>query len=118
MAATRGRRPTELGTSEARRNLPRLIKKASARRDPSADLEGNAVQIKTRGLEGSASLVPTVDLIAAKERIEDLEEQLENAGLALFLQERLAKSDDERLSAGDFLAAIGMGELVERLPPD
>jgi hypothetical protein len=35
------------------------------------------------------SLVPTVDLVAAKERIEQLEEDLENAGLALFLQERL-----------------------------
>jgi hypothetical protein len=40
-----------------------------------------------------------VDLLAAKDRIEELEEELENAGLALFLQERLAKSDGERLSA-------------------
>jgi hypothetical protein len=45
-----------------------------------------------------------------------LEEELENAGLALFLQERLAKSEGKRLSAGDFLAEIGMGEFVERLP--
>ena len=45
-----------------------------------------------------------------------MEEELENAGLALFLQERLGKSDGERLSAGDFLTEIGMGEFVERLP--
>ncbi len=74
------------------------------------------VRIATRGQEGSASLVPTVDLVAAKERIEQLEEDLENAGLALFLQERLAMSEGKRLSAGDFLTEIGMGEFVEQLP--
>jgi len=45
-----------------------------------------------------------------------LEEELENAGLALFLQERLEKSESKRLSAGDFLTEIGMGEFVEQLP--
>lgn len=61
-------------------------------------------------------MVPTVDLVAAKERIEQLEEDLENAGLALFLQERLANSEGKRLSAGEFLTEIGMGEFVEQLP--
>lgn len=42
-------------------------------------------------------------------------EELENAGLALFLRERLEKSDGERLSAGDFLTEIGMGEFVGQL---
>jgi hypothetical protein len=116
MAAAKGRKPVALGTSEARRNLPRLVKKASSHRTPSPDLESNVVQITTRGQEGSASLVPTVDLVAAKERIEELEEELENAGLALFLQERLARSEGNRLRAGDFLTEIGMGEFVERLP--
>lgn len=105
-----------LGTSEARRGLPQLVKKASSRRKPSPDLESNVVRITTRGQEGSASLVPTVDLVAAKERIEELEEELENAGLALFLQERLAHSEGKRLSAGDFLTEIGIGELVDQLP--
>ena len=50
--------------------------------------------------------------IAAKERIEEPA----NAGSALFLQERLAKSDGRRLSAADFLTEIGMGEFVGRLP--
>lgn len=116
MAAARGKKPAALGTSEARRNLPRLVQKASAHRKPSSDLESNVVRIVTRGREGSASLVPTVDLVAAKERIEELEEELENAGLALFLQERLATSKGDRLSAGDFLSEIGMGEFVEQLP--
>lgn len=85
-------------------------------RKPSADPEDNAIRITTRGQDGSASLVPTVDLVAAKDRIEELEEELENAGLALFLQERLQTSRGERLSAADFLAEIGMGEFVEQLP--
>lgn len=109
--------PIAMGTSEARRSLPQLVKKASSRRKPSLDPESNAVRITTRGQEGSASLVPTVDLVAAKDRIDELEEELENAGLALFLQERLAgKGDGERLSAGDFLTEIGMGEFVGQLP--
>ncbi len=114
--AARDKRPTALGTSEARRGLPQLVKKASSRHKPSPDLESNVVRITTRGLEGSASLVPTVDLVAAQERIEQLEEDLENAGLALFLQERLTSSEGKRLSAGDFLMEIGMGEFVEQLP--
>lgn len=116
MAAARGKDPAALGTSEARRNLPQLVRKASSRRKPSPDLENNVVRIITRGQEGSASLVPTIDLVAAKNRIEELEEELENAGLALFLQERLANSEGARLSAGDFLTEIGMGEFVEQLP--
>jgi polyhydroxyalkanoate synthesis regulator phasin len=114
--AARSKGPAALGTSEARRNLPQLVKKASSRRKPSADPEGNAIRITTRGQEGSASLVPTIDLVAARERIEELEEEIENAGLALFLQERLERSGGERLSAGDFLQEIGMGKFVGRLP--
>lgn len=116
MATARGKSPVALGTSEARRSLPQLVRKASLRRKPSADPESNAIRITTRGQEGSASLVPTVDLLAAKGRIEELEEELENAGLALFLQERLGRGEGERLSAGDFLTEIGMGEFVGRLP--
>jgi hypothetical protein len=108
--------PIALGASEARRTLPELVKKASSKRKPATDPERNAVRITTRGASGSASLVPTVDLIAAKHRIEELEEELENAGLALFLQGRLEQSEGKRLSAGDFLQEIGMGEFVERLP--
>lgn len=105
-----------MGTSEARKTLPELVRKASSKRKPAADPEHNAVRIQTRGAAGSASLVPTVDLVAAKHRISELEDELENAGIALFLQERLSQSEGVRLSAGDFLREIGMGEFVERLP--
>lgn len=107
---------TALGTSEARRTLPELVKNASSKRKPAADPERNAVRIETRGNSGSASLVPTIDLLAAKNRIEELEEELENAGIALFLQERLTEGEGPRIGAGEFLKEIGMGEFVERLP--
>ena len=108
--------PMDLGTSEARRTLPELVKKASSKRKPAVDPERNAVRIKTRGSSGSASLIPTVDLLAAKNRIEELEEELENLGVALFLQERLESGKGTRLGGGDFLREIGMGEFVEQLP--
>jgi hypothetical protein len=56
-----------------------------------------------------------MDSMGVLERIEGPEEELENAGLALFLQERLAGSNVDRLSAGDFLAQIGC-ECVEQTP--
>jgi hypothetical protein len=57
-----------------------------------------------------------VILTVAKNQIEELEERLENIGLALFLQERLAKDEGTRLSAGEFLKEIEMGEFVEQFP--
>jgi hypothetical protein len=48
-------------------------------------------------------------------RIEELEEELEKVGLALFLQHRLQDGNGRRLSAGDFLAEIGMGQFVEQV---
>lgn len=96
--------------------MPELVKKASSKRKPAADPERNAVRIKPRGSSGSASLIPTIDLLAAKNRIEELEEELENAGLALFLQDRLAEGEGPRLGVGEFLKEIGMGEFVEQLP--
>jgi len=57
-----------------------------------------------------------MDLIAAKERTEEMEEEIENAGLVRFLRDRLQRDGGKRLSANDFLAEIGMSEFVEQLP--
>ncbi len=112
----RAHRSTELTTSEARKRLPKLVRNASSRRSPAKSPKARAVEIKPRDEEGSASLVPTMDLDAAEARISELEEEVENAGIALFLHERLAKTSGERLSAEEFLTEIGMDEFVERLP--
>jgi hypothetical protein len=56
-----------------------------------------------------------VDLVAEKERIEELEEELKNSGLAHFLQDRMQTGDGKRLSDADFLAEIGMSEAARRV---
>jgi len=112
-----------LGTSEARRALPSLVKDASSRLHPSVSLTDNAIEIKPRGQEGSASLVPTVDIEAAEERIaalerehDELEEDLEDAGIALLIHERLQSTSGKRLTAAELLNGIGMEEFVAELP--
>jgi hypothetical protein len=118
-----GAQASRMGTSEARKALPELVKEAAGRRRPAKSPKANAVEISTRGQRGSASLVPTVDLDAAEARIgelererEVLEEDLEDAGIALLLQERMASTSGERVSAAEFLEGIGMGEFGAELP--
>ncbi|MCA1695596.1 MAG: hypothetical protein LC749_13185, partial [Actinobacteria bacterium] len=103
-------------TSEARKALPQLVDEAVSRKRPAQRPRTNAVEIRPRGRERSASLVPTIDLDAAEARIDELEEELENAGIALFLQDRLAQTNGRRVSTEDFLRGIGMEEFVARLP--
>lgn len=43
-----------------------------------------------------------------------LTDELENAGIALFLLDRLSKTSGERLSEGEFLAEIGMSSDSEK----
>jgi hypothetical protein len=58
----------------------------------------------------------TVDVQLPKKRIEGLEEELEKTEFALFLQQGIACSQGNRLSAADFLTEIGMGEFIEQIP--
>jgi hypothetical protein len=112
-----------LGTSEARTQLPNLIKQVSRKGKRSRSLTDGAIEIRTRGEKGSAMLVATADVHAAQARIAELEhelqrrdEELEDAGIALLLTERLAATSGARLSAAEFLTGIGMGEFVDQLP--
>jgi hypothetical protein len=107
---------TTLGTSEARKKLPELVREASSTRDPGSSLKDNAVEIKTRGQTGSASLIPTAALDAAEARIAELEEDLEDAGIALLVLDRLQSTTGNRLTAAEFLRDIGMEEFVAELP--
>lgn len=103
-------------TSEARKNLPGLVRAGSQIAAPSDSLLGNAVQIQTRGERQSVYLIPEVDAMAAEARIEELEEELEDISLLVYVQDRVANSTGERLSASEFLTGIGMAEYVEQLP--
>jgi hypothetical protein len=111
-----------MATTEARRQLPQLVRTMGAKRKPSADLMHDAVDIGPHRT-GGALLLPEVDVAAhvaematLRARVEQLEDDLEDAGMALFLQERLATTSGGRLTAEQFLAGIGMEDHVERLP--
>lgn len=105
-----------IGTAEARKRLPELVRKASRPEAAAAAPSSRAVEIQTRGEARSASLVPTIDIDAADRKIDELEDQLENAGIALFLQERLAGTSGETISTRTFLGSIGMDEFIDELP--
>ncbi len=111
-----------MATTEARKALPQLVKQMSAKDRPSADLMHDAVDIGPHR-KGGAVLLPEVDVAAhaaevaeLRARVEQMEEDLEDAGMALFLQERLATTSGQRLTAAQFLSGIGMEGHVERLP--
>lgn len=113
----------EYGTSEARTALPEIVKEAVAQIRPARWVGARAVTIRPRGETRSASLVPTIDLDAADARIsaleaerDRLEDELEDAGIALLLHDRLAHAGAERVGAEAFLRAIGMEEFVDELP--
>jgi hypothetical protein len=111
-----------LATAEARRELPRLVKEMAAKDDPSDGLLDHAVGIGPHR-KGGAVLIPEVDAVAhadevseLKARVEELEDELEDVGMALFLQERLASTSGKRLSAEEFLRGIGMEGHIDLLP--
>jgi len=113
--------PTSMATTEARAALPRLVKQMGAKREPSVDLLQDAIDIGPHRT-GGAVLLPEVDALAHAEQVTrlraqvaQLEEALEDVGMVLFLQDRLATTAGPRLSAEQFLSDIGMEGHIERL---
>jgi hypothetical protein len=113
---------SSLPTGEARRRLPSIVKEMGSKTQPSERLLDDAVDIGPHR-KGGAILIPEVDVAAneremeaLRSRVAELEEDLEDVGLVLFLEERLAKTSGTRLTAEEFLEGIGMEEFVARLP--
>lgn len=111
-----------LATAEARRELPRLVKQMAAKKDPADDLLDDAVGIGPHR-KGGAVLIPEVDAAAHADevakltaRVEELEDDLEDVGMALFLQDRLAGTSGKRLSTEELLRGIGMEGHIDLLP--
>lgn len=116
-----GSKPGSMATTEARKALPQLVRDMSAKAKPSQSLLDDAVAIGPHR-RGGAMLVPEVDVTAhvreveeLRARVEQLEDALEDAGLALLVQDRLATTSRERLTAAEFLRGIGMEGHVGRL---
>ncbi|MGH2878089.1 MAG: hypothetical protein ACRDK4_00550 [Solirubrobacteraceae bacterium] len=111
-----------MASTEARQALPELVKSMGAKHTASADLLADAVEIGPHR-KGGALLLPEVDALEymqsterLRERVSQLEESIENLGMALFLGDRLAATSGERLSSEQFLTGIGMEEFVAELP--
>jgi hypothetical protein len=111
-----------LPAAEARRRLPSLVKAMAGKKKASRNLLDDAVEIGPHR-KGGAILIPEVDVKAherqteaLKARVDELEDALEDVGLLLFVQRRLAQTSGRRLSAGEFLAGIGMEEFGDELP--
>lgn len=111
-----------MATTEARKALPQLVRTMGAKVVPSANLMDDAVDIGPHR-KGGAMLLPEVDVTAhaaevvrLQARVDELERNLEDVGMVLFLQDRLAATSGERLTTDEFLAAIGMEGHSGRLP--
>jgi hypothetical protein len=88
---------------QARRELYALIDEFRKLGEPSESLLDRAVEIGPRR-QGGAWLVPEADAQAALARIEELEQELEDIGVGLLVQERLDRGGLEEDLSLDELA--------------
>jgi hypothetical protein len=77
---------------QARRELYALVDAFRKVSEPSASLVDRAVEIGPRR-SGGAWLVPEADAQAALARIDELEQELEDIGTGLLVQERITRGD-------------------------
>jgi hypothetical protein len=116
-------RPTRsLPTTQARTELPNLVKELVAVDEAGASLVEHAVEIGPRN-RGGVWLMPAVDAQAAidreqelQARIEELEDEAENVALGLMLVQRLEQSAGTTTSGADFIRELGFDELAADLP--
>ena len=102
--------------------LPSLVKELSEQTKPASTLLARAVEIGPRS-KGGTFLVSEVDARAAvmredelRERVEKLEEELENLAIAIFLEERLATSSGKTTPIEDVARELGFEELLGEAP--
>lgn len=83
-----------LTTTEARRELPKLARKAARQRKPGKRLAEKAVRIQPQGEARAAFLISQVDLEEVERHIAELEDVLEDIELVGLLEERMGSGDD------------------------
>jgi hypothetical protein len=97
---------------QARRELYALVDAFRKMGEPSASLVDRAVEIGPRR-RGGAWLVPEADAQAALARIDELEQELEDIGTGLLVQERLARGDlDGDLSLDELARQVDREHLL------
>jgi len=111
-----------LGTSEARAAFSELVGDLASHTEAAPSLADNAVEVGPHRT-GGVWLVPEVDAQGALDRIEtlqaqidELEDEVENVALGLWIAERLEHSDGKRIPASQVIRELGFGDLAKDLP--
>jgi hypothetical protein len=103
---------TRYTVEQARRELYALIGEFRSVSEPSESLLDRAIEIGPRR-QGGAWLVPEADAQAALARIEELEDELEQIGIGLLAQERLARGNlDEDVSLEELARRFDLEHLL------
>lgn len=112
MARAKSGAKAKLTTSEARKALPGLARDGAQRDRASGSLLDNAIEIQPRGEQRSVFLIPEVDLDAAQQRIEELEEELEDVALVRMLEHRVHADPGNLTPVDDVIRELGFPELL------
>jgi hypothetical protein len=90
--------------------LPSIVKELAETPRPARRLTDNAIEVGPHN-RGGVWIVPAVDAEASMERedelrdrIEELDDELENVAIGLFLMDRMASSSGKTMSADEFIA--------------
>jgi 16S rRNA U1498 N3-methylase RsmE len=102
-------RERQLGTDQARTRLSKLVAGMGRKRKPSKSLLENAYGIGARR-QGGALLIPEIDVLAAMQQIERLEEEAEELAVALLLHERSSESSAQAVPLADVVAELGFSD--------
>jgi len=101
-----------LSTTEARKSLPSLAKRAARQKKPGKSLRANAVAIQPRGESRRALLVPEVDVEATERYIEELEETIEDIELMRLIEERTVTGEETGSPLADVIRELGQEDLL------
>jgi hypothetical protein len=111
-----------LPTTQARTELPKLVKELVAVDEAGANLADHAVEIGPRN-RGGVWLMPAVDAHAAIDReqqlharVDELEDEAENIALGFFLMERVERSAGSTTPGAEFIRELGFDDLATDLP--
>jgi hypothetical protein len=108
LIAPRSRKTIE----EARKELYGIVDGFRQVAEASPGLADRAIEIGPRR-KGGAWLVPEADAQAAMERIEELEQELEDVATGLLVTERLGRGNlEDDLSLNELANQLGKGQLL------
>lgn len=99
--------PTPLTTTQARTQLPALVRKI-ARSKPTAALTQTAVVIHARGEQTPVMLLSGASVAAAEQRIAELEEELEDIALMRLIEQREINDSGRRVTVDDLALELGI----------